>query len=202
MTLNLLQTRFWVDDETLIALDTADFAHLLNEGRLERIPLQELPAQTIALAYDASASEFDLEFGPEVELDRFLDHTRMVTYQLDPVPALELADSAPLREILLRALPEAITHLPKLPMTKRRWYESWEHWSFMGTVPTEAARAAIKHTGTFHGLAGICGCGEILCGSSYVWIKDGGAVGDRKGWQKSRSSSLPWPYCCVRDRPL
>ncbi len=172
MTLNLFQTRFWADDETLIALNTADFERLLTEGRLEWISMPGMGASTIALAYDASVNDLDFEDEPEASLDTFLNHTRIVTHLLDPVPALALADPAPLREVLLRALPEATMHLPRLPLTKKRWYESWDHWSFMGTVPTREVRAAIKHSGTFYGLAGICRCGEIGCGSSYVWIKD------------------------------
>lgn len=169
---NLFQTRFWTDDETLLALDIADFEHLLKEGQVKRTCLQELDAPTVVLAYDANVNDLDFEDEPEASLDTFLDRTRVVTHLPDSAPVLALADPAPLREVLLRALPEAATHLPKLPMTKKRWYEFWEHWSFMGTVPTKAARAAIKRTGMFYGLAGICRCGEIGCGSSYVWIKD------------------------------
>jgi len=172
MTLNLFQTRFWADDETLIALSTADFKRLLNEGRLAWTPTLRMDALTIALAYDAGVNDLDFEDEPEASLDTFLDHTRIVTHLLDPVPELALADPAPLREVLPRTLPEATTHLPELPLAKKRWYESWEHWSFMGTVPTREVRTAIKHTGTFYGLAGICRCGEIGCGSSYIWIKD------------------------------
>lgn len=172
MTLNLFQTRFWADDETLIALTTADFERLFTEGRLEWTSMPGIGASTIALAYDASVSDLDFEYEPEASLDTFLNHTRIVTYLLDPAPALALADPAPLREVLLRTLPEVTTHLPELPLTKKHWYEPWEHWSFMGTVPTSDVRAAIKHSGQFYGLAGICQCGEIGCGSSYVWIKD------------------------------
>lgn len=172
MTLNLFQTRFWADDETLIALSAADFERLLTEGRLEWTSMQGMDASTIALAYDASVNDLDFEDEPEASLDIFLNRTRIVTHLLDPVPALALADPAPLREVLLRTLPEATMHLPRLSLTKKRWYEFWEHWSFMGTVPTREVRAAIKHTGEYYGLAGICRCGEIGCGSSYVWIKD------------------------------
>jgi len=172
MTLNLFQRRFWADDETLITLNTADFERLLTEGQLEWTSMQGMDASTIALACDASVNDLDFEDELEASLDTFLNHTRIVTHLLNPVPVLALADPAPLREVLLCTIPEATTHLPELPLTKKRWYESWEHWSFMGTVPTREARATIKHTGTFYGLAGICQCGEIGCGSSYVWIKD------------------------------
>ena len=149
-----------------------DFERLLNEGRLAWTSRQEPRALAVALACDASASDLDFEYEPEASLNTFLDDTYVVTYLRDPAPALALADSAPLREVLLRALPEAVMHLPKLPMTKKRWYEPREHWSFMGTVPTETARKALQFTGAFYGLAGICRCGEIGCGSSYAWIQD------------------------------
>ena len=127
MTLNLFQTRFWADDETLIALSTADFQSLLTEGQLEWTSMPGIGASTIALACDASVNALDFEDEPEASLDTFLKHTRIVTHLLNPVPALALADPEPLREVLLRTLPEATAHLPKLPVTKKRWYEFWEH---------------------------------------------------------------------------
>jgi hypothetical protein len=178
-TPNLFRTRFQFRDGALIPLETADFERLLRDGQLAWTPNDEPDRLDLALAYDAGAKDSEDELDvwynfleqPEAALNRFLDRARFVTLSLDSPSAVLLADPTPLRDILLRALPEAEPQLPLRSLT-RKIFLLPDHWSFMRTVPIKAALDAIKSAGSFFGQAGVCRCGHDFCASSYLWVQN------------------------------
>ncbi|MDX9953481.1 MAG: hypothetical protein RBT75_05275 [Anaerolineae bacterium] len=179
-TPNLFRTRLQFRDGALIPLETADFERLLRDGQLAWTPNDEPLRPNLALAHDAgerdSEGDLDVRYNfleqPEAALNRFLDRARLVTFRLDSPAAVLLADPAPLRDILLRALPEAEAQLPQLPLTSSSWLLGCVEWSFLSTVPIKAALNSVKFSGAFFGQAGVCRCGHDFCASSYLWVQN------------------------------
>lgn len=171
MPLNLIQAYF--EDGNLFALDTPDFERLLREGQLAWPLKTELTLPEVGLAYDGDATDFSFVFEPDADLDHFLERARVVTLRREPTPALVLAETSPLRQLLLRTLPVVKDSLPQQRLgEQRRWWRLGKPAPFPATVLTAQAKTAIRRRGSFYGMAGICRCGEPGCASSYGWVEE------------------------------
>jgi hypothetical protein len=169
MPLNLKRVSFRPDYDTLIGLSTEEYEQLLDSGELVWSPPLRAKARDLALVYDADASDFDFLFEPQADLDLFLERARLVKMVAEPQSALILHTPTSLRDVLLTALSDI--KMDFLQEKRHRWLIG-RSCPFPATVLTEEAKSALRSTGNFYGMAGVCKCGEPICASSYGWIKD------------------------------
>ncbi len=130
------------------------------------------PGDTLCIAFDRSRSNYFFEFEPKVDLETFLENSRIVRISMQEGAFLSLICGVSIKELLPVCSKGSSDSSPIFRLEKLKGDDDAPLHDFV----TDEAIQALAAGNTFCGMIACCGCGEPGCGAEYVWIENGACL--------------------------